>query len=36
MREKLEEAEEEGDPRGDQQSYITWNPGISQTRQHLI
>jgi hypothetical protein len=34
IREKLEEAEEEGDPFEDQQSQLTWTPRISQTLDH--
>jgi hypothetical protein len=30
-KEKLEKAEEEGDPKEDQQSQLSWTPEISQT-----
>jgi hypothetical protein len=33
-REKLKEAEEEGDPVEDQQSPLTWTSEISQTLDH--
>jgi hypothetical protein len=34
IREKLEEAEEEGNPVGDQQSQLIWTSKISETLDH--